>query len=232
MIIPRRAVPLAALVIAASLGVAAGCSDDDSPDSTQTVTVVSDADPADLEVWQTDLNAVGCYSGPVDGSLGPQTEAAIRAFQEAEGLSVDGLLGPDTEGALQDAVQAGETVCTSPPDPSGTTTAGATTSASGGDTVSVSAPSYDQMFTVTTCQLDPDASLASVQATSSALALDLDVSQGSGTLSVEGGDESDGITLNGTVDDATINAGDFSAEGTLGQPNFAGESFSVSGICS
>lgn len=54
-------------------------------------------------------------------------------------------------------------------------------------------------------------------------------SRGSATLSVEGGHESDGITPNGTLDDATINADDFSAEGTFGQPNLAGESFSLSG---
>lgn len=47
-----------------------------------------DASPEDLEIWQTDLNAVGCYAGDVDGSLGPQTESAIKAFQAAKDLRV------------------------------------------------------------------------------------------------------------------------------------------------
>lgn len=70
-----------------------------------------DASPEDLEIWQTDLNAVGCYAGRVDGSLGPQTESAIKAFQTAKDLRVDGLLGPQTKGALEEAVAAGEIVC-------------------------------------------------------------------------------------------------------------------------
>ena len=39
-----------------------------------------------------------------DGILGSGTIAAIKAFQEAKGLSIDGIVGPDTVKALQDAV--------------------------------------------------------------------------------------------------------------------------------
>lgn len=39
-----------------------------------------------------------------DGLIGSETTAAIKAFQQAKGLSVDGVIGPDTVKALQDAV--------------------------------------------------------------------------------------------------------------------------------
>jgi peptidoglycan hydrolase-like protein with peptidoglycan-binding domain len=32
----------------------------------------------------------------IDGHFGPQTEAAVRAFQERSGLEVDGIVGPQT----------------------------------------------------------------------------------------------------------------------------------------
>ena len=39
----------------------------------------------------------------VDGIIGSETTAAIKAFQEANGLTVDGIIGPDTLSALQGA---------------------------------------------------------------------------------------------------------------------------------
>ena len=38
--------------------------------------------------------------GPADGSFGPRTEDAVRAFQRQRGLTVDGLVGPETMGEL------------------------------------------------------------------------------------------------------------------------------------
>jgi peptidoglycan hydrolase-like protein with peptidoglycan-binding domain len=32
----------------------------------------------------------------IDGSFGPQTDSAVRSFQEGEGLTVDGIVGPMT----------------------------------------------------------------------------------------------------------------------------------------
>jgi peptidoglycan hydrolase-like protein with peptidoglycan-binding domain len=45
------------------------------------------------------LNAAG-YHVAVDGVFGPQTEAAVRQFQQAHHLQVDGIVGPQTWGAL------------------------------------------------------------------------------------------------------------------------------------
>jgi N-acetylmuramoyl-L-alanine amidase len=46
---------------------------------------------------QARLANLGFDPGPVDGAWGPQTEAAVRAFQaEHPALTVDGICGPDT----------------------------------------------------------------------------------------------------------------------------------------
>jgi hypothetical protein len=42
------------------------------------------------------LTEAGYYSGPIDGTYGPATVAAVTAYQEANGLVVDGKVGPQT----------------------------------------------------------------------------------------------------------------------------------------
>lgn len=49
---------------------------------------------------QSRLNELGYNCGEVDGSIGPKTKAAIKAFQKDKGLEVDGSAGPITRKAL------------------------------------------------------------------------------------------------------------------------------------
>ena len=60
----------------------------------------------DVKNVQEALSQLGYDIGKfgADGILGSSTIAAIKAFQEAKGLSIDGIVGPDTVKALQDSV--------------------------------------------------------------------------------------------------------------------------------
>src|SRR5258705_7685673 len=52
----------------------------------------------DVQVWQAFLRSLGLYAGRVDGSFGPHTEEATRAFQTANKLVSDGTVGSKTFG--------------------------------------------------------------------------------------------------------------------------------------
>src|SRR5215208_3176374 len=54
----------------------------------------------DVERLQRALLRAGFSPGPVDGIFGSQTDAAVRSFQSARGLTVDGIVGPNTWKAL------------------------------------------------------------------------------------------------------------------------------------
>ena len=49
-----------------------------------------------LNGWITATSPNGISILEVDGLFGPRTDAAVRAFQQAQGLTVDGLVGPQT----------------------------------------------------------------------------------------------------------------------------------------
>ena len=64
-------------------------------------------DPAVVTDLQEALTAAGYNPGAADGTFGEQTEAAVVAFQEANGLAVDGRVGPETAAALNAALAEG-----------------------------------------------------------------------------------------------------------------------------
>src|SRR5262245_50170251 len=52
-------------------------------------------DPAVRDLQEA-LKALGQNPGPTDGVFGGQTECAVRAFQQAKGITVDGVVGTIT----------------------------------------------------------------------------------------------------------------------------------------
>lgn len=51
---------------------------------------------------QARLNNLSFDCGAVDGIFGPHTKAAVRFFQEKQGLKVDGIPGPNTQAKLKE----------------------------------------------------------------------------------------------------------------------------------
>jgi hypothetical protein len=49
------------------------------------------ADPALVRATQSELIRLGYLHGAADGAMGPQTSAAIRSYEQANGLPVDGV---------------------------------------------------------------------------------------------------------------------------------------------
>jgi hypothetical protein len=64
-------------------------------------------DPELIAELQRALAAAGFPPGPADGVFGERTQAAVVAFQQANGLPVDGIVGPETAEALNSASAAG-----------------------------------------------------------------------------------------------------------------------------
>lgn len=54
----------------------------------------------DVQDVQEALRAAGFDPGAIDSVYGPDTEAAVAAFQRVHGLDIDGIVGPKTRDAL------------------------------------------------------------------------------------------------------------------------------------
>ena len=64
-------------------------------------------DPELIAELQRALTRAGYDPGTPDGTYGQNTEEAVVAFQQANGLSPDGIVGPETADALSRAVVGG-----------------------------------------------------------------------------------------------------------------------------
>jgi len=47
------------------------------------------------------LSEYGFYNAKIDGEFGPQTETALRKFQEVAKIKVDGKFGPETKSKIK-----------------------------------------------------------------------------------------------------------------------------------
>lgn len=56
----------------------------------------------EVKALQEKLNSLGFNCGAADGIFGPKTEAAVKAFQQAHGLTVDGIAGPQTLAKIEE----------------------------------------------------------------------------------------------------------------------------------
>jgi peptidoglycan hydrolase-like protein with peptidoglycan-binding domain len=98
-----------------------------APASSAAGATAAQASPqANVTGIQKALQKLGFDPGKIDGILGPHTQAAIKQFQQANGLAADGIAGPKTQAALAKALQGG--TATPPPPPSGAAPESATAS--------------------------------------------------------------------------------------------------------
>jgi putative chitinase len=85
-----------------------------------------------VQALQQRLKDLGFDPNGIDGVFGAGTAAAVRAFQQAKGLSVDGNVGPNTSAALQiNAGGTGTDASSAATAPEGTAVAGAPADTSG-----------------------------------------------------------------------------------------------------
>jgi peptidoglycan hydrolase-like protein with peptidoglycan-binding domain len=79
--------------------------------------LVLGASGPEVKELQLRLKAQGYYNGNIGGNFGPGTEAAVKAFQRANRLTVDGWAGPQTMAKLRGSSGPAPTAPTTPTSP-------------------------------------------------------------------------------------------------------------------
>lgn len=102
----------------------------------------------DVRQAQQILQAQGYRITAIDGNFGPETQAAVIAFQTAHGLQADGIVGPNTWGALRGQAPAPTLVAPAPLPPAPRPVAAASLSLSG-STVGMVALGVGALFLLT-----------------------------------------------------------------------------------
>lgn len=120
---PHARRTMVVVTVALVLLTASACGDDDNDkNSSGSTTTSTSANAGAIRQLQSELDTLGCGAGADDGKLGPETEAAIRQFQAAAGITVDGIVGVNTRNALSEAARTGAPDCHNTPKPPSTTT--------------------------------------------------------------------------------------------------------------
>lgn len=158
-----------------------------------------------VDLLQTALKGLCYYGGSVDGTFGSGTEAALIAFQKAEGIRADGRYGPATAAALAAAWPGRPASCSG--GGGGNNGGGAT-----GDTLTLGSPDIARTFDLSSCVVS-GGGVAATGTASGGYKLGFDSPGGpGGNIGVTGG----GLNLEGTVTRITVSLnGQFRAAGSF-----------------
>ncbi len=89
-----------AAIARALKGSGSGSSGSSSSNSSSSGPIKLNSTGSAVEKLQRDLKTLGYYNAEITGKVGAKTEAAIKAFQRKNGLTVDGVAGADTLAAI------------------------------------------------------------------------------------------------------------------------------------
>ena len=98
-----------------------------------------------VRTLQKNLRTLGYYNGSVDGDYGSGTQAAVSAFQSANGLKADGVAGKATLNAIQNVLSGGTTASGSSGSKSDPDVYGLTASSGGYTSLSASSGKRDDV---------------------------------------------------------------------------------------
>ncbi len=87
-------------IVGSQTAAALGMTLSSSSSSSSSTTVSTSLTTSQIKTVQTKLKNWGYYTGEVDGIYGSLTVAAVKLFQEKNGLTVDGIVGTNTAAAL------------------------------------------------------------------------------------------------------------------------------------